>query len=278
MLNTTVDLWIVNMTSINRRYYTADLNFDSVGGWNKKGRLTTHFLNGLSALFPPGERFFIDAVMHFREDLKSNPELLADALGFVGQEVTHGRMHDQYDQALVMGGYPADTAEKITTVALQYLRKNLSPKMQLALTVAAEHYTATMANYLLDTGVVSKADPSYQWLWRAHAVEEIEHRSVSFDVYDYVYGNEYRTRMFAYFLTSVVLFPVFFVIQFLYALHDKRMPMLKPKEWLAFGKVIAGLAAHIGPELVEFLRPDYHPTQMKVSDKFESVKASLNFA
>jgi len=145
--------------------------------------------------------------------------------------------------------------------------------MQLALTLAAEHYTATMANYLLESGWITKSEPSYAWLWRVHAVEEIEHRAVTFDVYEYI--GDYKTRMIAYFLASLI---VFMSVQILYIMKDKSASIIDTAEWIEFGKFIGSLMISIGPELIKFVHPFYHPDLMNVTDKFDPTRKMLGFS
>ena len=68
---------------------------------------------------------------------------------------------------------------------VRWSEENLSPLARLAATVALEHLTAILAAALLDgrSGSLAGADPRVAELWRWHAVEETEHKSVAFDVY-----------------------------------------------------------------------------------------------
>lgn len=69
--------------------------------------------------------------------------------------------------------------------------RTLSQRRQLAATVALEHFTAMMAGYMLEyPNIMFKGlseNMKNLWLW--HAVEEIEHKHVAFDVYQQVFAN-----------------------------------------------------------------------------------------
>ena len=68
---------------------------------------------------------------------------------------------------------------------------------QLAITAALEHYTATLAEVLLGDPEASAKfyDDEVRNLFMWHAVEESEHKSVAFDVYQSVSGNQIRRRV-----------------------------------------------------------------------------------
>ena len=52
----------------------------------------SHVLATLSSTFPEGEKFFVRSVAAARGDI-TDPQLLADVDGFIGQEEMHGREH-----------------------------------------------------------------------------------------------------------------------------------------------------------------------------------------
>jgi len=71
--------------------------------WHAQGSHVTHFFNALSLLFPAGERFFMDSVRHYRDDI-DDPVLKKQVLGFIGQEAMHTREHVEYNDLLQQAG------------------------------------------------------------------------------------------------------------------------------------------------------------------------------
>ena len=66
-----------------------------------------------------------------------------------------------------------------------------------------EHFTALLAEQLLDDEhFVRQADPEMIKIWQWHALEELEHKSVAYDVYELI-GNS-RTERVAAALASMV--------------------------------------------------------------------------
>lgn len=163
--------------------------------WLDDDPFLTAVFNGMSITFPAGEKFFIDSVRHFRDDI-TDPVLQAHIRGFCGQEGFHTREHQRYNEALCKArGYDLAVLERRLTRPLDMARKHLQPIEHLAITVAIEHFTAVLADLMLQPGsALDKAEPSMRALWRWHAAEEMEHKSVAFDVYRAVGGTEAMRR------------------------------------------------------------------------------------
>ena len=60
--------------------------------WHSGDAFKTHLFDAMSVLFPDGERFFIDSVRHFRDQIE-DPVLKEQIRGFIGQEGHHSREH-----------------------------------------------------------------------------------------------------------------------------------------------------------------------------------------
>jgi predicted metal-dependent hydrolase len=154
--------------------------------WHPAGRHVSLYFHAMSVFFPEGEKFFIRSVRHF-EDRIHDPKLNEEVRAFIGQEAKHGREHRDYNRVLVQAGYPADRLEQGVINRLKLAVKFLPPYHQLAMTIALEHFTAIMANVLLDDKrTLAGADSRLSALWHWHAIEETEHKAVAFDVYQAV--------------------------------------------------------------------------------------------
>ncbi|TDD64871.1 metal-dependent hydrolase [Actinomadura darangshiensis] len=170
-----------------------------------KGSLRRHYVDGdlvmshivalLSATFPPGEDFFVRSVRHYSDRIK-DPDLAEQVRGFIGQEVVHGREHDNLNRTLRKMGYPTHRISALVERDLRLADRLLPPIVRLGYTAALEHYTATIAECLL-TDPRAQAllgDTSVRSILLWHALEESEHKAVAFDVYRHVGGGE-RTRI-----------------------------------------------------------------------------------
>lgn len=172
--------------------------------WFYGNRFITHSANALNILFPAGERFFVRSVKHYLPQI-TDPLLRKRVRGFFGQEGSHGHEHEQIFDMLESQGFEVrpwlDWYEKI---AYGVLEKTMPPHINLSVTVALEHFTASMAEVALTTEFLDNAPPEMRQLLRWHAAEEIEHKSVAFDVLKQV-DPRYWVRMLGMVLGGAAL-------------------------------------------------------------------------
>jgi predicted metal-dependent hydrolase len=174
--------------------------------WFKNDLFLSLFTDALSLLLPEGERFFIEAVHDLREQA-SDPELEQRIAGFVAQEGTHAKAHRDFNAMLKDHGLTGVPRREAEVRAILWLARRLfDARGRLAATCALEHFTS-----LLATMVLSEDDPRpRQWmhesirpLWVWHSLEELEHKSVAYDLFEAA-GGTYQERVSIMLLTSVV--------------------------------------------------------------------------
>lgn len=140
----------------------------------------------LSGTFPPGEAEFIESVRLYRNKI-DDQQLKEQIRGFIGQEGHHSHQHGRANQVLKELGWDAPWVEKRLAEDIKKRNKNSrlgSDKFRLALTAGLEHLTAIMSEYMLThPEVLDELDPTVRELIFWHAVEEIEHKAVAFDVF-----------------------------------------------------------------------------------------------
>src|SRR5690606_14611718 len=134
--------------SIVVRRFEVDLDQPTEKYWYRGEPAITAFAYALSAVFPEGERFFIDAVRAFRDRI-DDPALAAEVRAFIGQEAQHGQVHERYNARAERQGFRTSVLAKLSKGRLDRLRRLLPPEDQLAITCALEHFTAMMAEQLL---------------------------------------------------------------------------------------------------------------------------------
>jgi len=129
-----------NSITVRRMNFAIDKDMEKY--WFGGNPLISTFFYALSGTFPDGERFFIDTVRHYRNNVK-DPKLQQEIRAFIGQEAHHGKAHEDFNNALEAKGFPVNTVAAKAKALLDLARKRLKPQRQLAITVALEHVTAT---------------------------------------------------------------------------------------------------------------------------------------
>ena len=250
------------MTPIRRDLHFK-LNPGSVRNWHAQGPYVTQFINAMSLTFPEGERYFIHTVRHYRDQI-ADPELQEAVTAFIGQEAMHGREHEQYNRLLTASGLPADQLEQHAAKFFKLLTRYLPPSAQLSVTIAQEHFTAIVAQLVLtDPRMIEGADQRLSALWRWHALEEIEHKAVAFDVYETIMGR--GPKAYGLRAGSMVLTTLGFLSLVLY--YQRRL--LRADKSLSRGEGLARFARFMfrTPALIprlalpwlSYFRPGFHP-------------------
>jgi hypothetical protein len=163
-----------------------DIRFDvsdaKTGHWLSGDPVGTAVFNALSLTFPDGERLFMDAVRHYRPQLKG--KLLDDVRGFIAQEAIHSREHHALNQLIDRERYAAAAEIEAEIRQRTTFARTRGPMAMLVSTIALEHFTAMMAEmHMAHQDLFDGASPEIEKLWRWHAMEETEHKAVAYDVF-----------------------------------------------------------------------------------------------
>ncbi|WP_236245287.1 metal-dependent hydrolase [Streptomyces sp. CC210A] len=173
--------------------------------WVPDDPFTTHTINVLHLLLPAGERWFVhvyrQVLPHIRDD-----RLREDVIGFIGQEAVHSQAHDDVLPRLrELGLDPTPYTAQVDWFFEKLLGDRTLPPgrprrwwlmERVALIAAIEHYTAFLGDWVLNAEELDRrgADPVMLDLLRWHGAEEVEHRSVAFDLFQHLDGG-YRRRV-----------------------------------------------------------------------------------
>jgi len=224
--------------------------------WFAGNPVLTHIENTFSMLIPPGERFFIRSVRHF-EDRASDPEMRRLIRAFVQQEGLHSRAHNEFNASLDRFGIDAEREHAEADKAIARLEKRLSPRMRLGATVFLEHLTATGAHTLFaEPWVAERMHPEMARFWRWHAVEELEHKAVAFDLFRAI-GGGYLLRVFSA-IAAVVLLALPFDRMVRRMVKQAGQPITPEmrKEARDLNRKIAGAQLRM---LAKYFKPSFHP-------------------
>jgi predicted metal-dependent hydrolase len=218
----------------------------------------------MSFVFPEGERMFVRSVKWYSSEVR-DPLLREQVGAFIGQEMHHGKTHEDMNQWLKT---LSPAAAKLSVFLCDSIkrssqrRQKSSPMMLLAETVALEHLTSALAaSVLARPQLIQKMHPQLRPIVVWHSIEEIEHKTVAFDVYKAVGGGYFR-RILALAFAGTVL-PLLFTFGMLALLYEDRASLT----WRSFREFLVaifgpdGLIAGILPTYFAGFHPSFHPSQ-----------------
>jgi predicted metal-dependent hydrolase len=240
--------------------------------WFDDNPLLTATLSALAVAFPPGERYFIASVRHFLPQV-DDPELLAQVRGFVGQEANHTKEHVAFNKFLDGRGFPASAMEKWVSGRIAKLQKRSTPEANLARTAALEHFTAILASVLLENpDILERMSPEVARLWAWHAIEEVEHRSVAFDVYKQTVDDEALRLRVMRATTALFLSANFVRTLMLLRVSGRLWDVRSALKGLNLLWGEAGLFRQVVPLYLEYFRKDFHPSQLDSRASLDAAK------
>jgi len=227
--------------------------------------LISTFFYSLSAMFPEGERFFIHSVRHYQKSV-TDPKILADIRGFIGQEAHHGRCHEELNDAIEKLGIPMTMVSDNMTARVEMLKNRFGPARQLALTVAMEHFTASLAEFILENPeVLDQAPETFRQMMLWHSVEEIEHKAVAFDLFRQQVNDEWmRRRVMVIAMLSLFTRIAIFQVRILW--KTKHLPSIS--EWLGAARFFWGKKGILRANALgvkKFFQRDFHPNDIDQS-------------
>jgi predicted metal-dependent hydrolase len=238
--------------------------------WADGNAVASHIFNALNLTFPEGERFFIRAVNDCVAEIE-DPALAQQARAFAGQEAVHGREHERYFDVLRAQGYRIDRFVRRFGRFIALMNR-MPRSLRLAMTAGAEHYTATLGHFAISNPETRKFHPTMQALIVWHAVEEVEHKAVAYDVMQAA-GISYFTRILGYGLATFTLLG--------WAAIGCRMLVRQDGITRSEAKLLRQqLEAKVDPALIEhtrrqlraYFRRDFHPNDV---DDYDLAHARL---
>ncbi|MDH5654673.1 MAG: alpha/beta fold hydrolase [Spirochaetia bacterium] len=236
-----------------------NLKYARISNWNGNNVFISHFYNSMSLMFPEGEKFFIDGVNNYKGNIK-DIEHLKQINNFIKQEAWHTRVHASYNSLLEKKGHNLEDLEQFVKTAVRGFNQK-HPLMRLALVVAFEHFTAILADVLLKhrDKLLVNSDPEFSKLWLWHAAEELEHKSVAYDLYLEVGGGYFR-RVYAMLRATYQFF--YNSISSLRLILKNDHEKMNPGDFtngLKYLFIYPALITRIIPAYLVFFLPGFHP-------------------
>jgi uncharacterized protein len=252
----------VTTAALQVRRPSLEIGPDVPRHWYAGDPFATHYLDALSSVFPDGEAFFVRSVLRYRDRIEE-PELQQAIRGFAGQEGQHSHQHDLHLALLDAHGYGALGRMNRAGDTIMRLTNRHLPRFSLASTAALEHLTALLARRILerDSEFTKPMDPRMGPLWRWHALEEAEHKTVAFDVLQRV-APSYPLRAFALVVNTLGMFAEMLVRTGYMLWRDGELRGSTVRRGWSFLFGHAGLLCGHGRDFRAWFRRDFHPSQI----------------
>lgn len=256
----------INRSAIQPRRMDFDFDADIPLYWFANDQFKTLLFTTLSCTFPEGERFFVRSVRQFQKQIKST--LLREQVrGFIGQEAHHGMEHDAFNAFMESKGVPTSKVDAFVREGLAWVEKRYSPARQLAKTAALEHFTAMLAELVLDhDDFLEGMDRRMLPLWLWHAIEESEHKAVAFDVFAEQVGNYWmRSGEMAVTTVEFIGYTIFHYFQLRAGMDDNT-------DWKSVGNGVRWLVGRRGwlrrlrGSYLAYYMPGFHPSKRDSSE------------
>ena len=233
----------------------------------------SHLLTALSSTFPIGEQFFVHSVRNVRDKV-TDEKLQAQIAAFIGQEAMHSKAHAEFNDAWRRDDYNLDNFQAWLGRQDKFI-KSAHPKLQLAVTAAFEHFTALLGGYILrHPEVLNTLDDDAIKLWVWHAIEEIEHRAVAFDVYQTLYKDDKVRRRVMRNVTTGFASLTFYSATRLF-MQDWRKSVPKIPQNIFGMYLISKMLISLIPEYLSYFKADFHPDEIDYSETVAYWKSKL---
>ncbi|MCU7821796.1 metal-dependent hydrolase [Kitasatospora sp. DSM 101779] len=243
--------------------------------WIPDEPFATHTINVLHLLLPEGERWFV-RVFSDALPMITDEQLREEVLGFIGQEAIHAEAHQEVlDHLLGQGLDPRPYLRQIGWLFHRVLgdkpgltgrrrRENIIERV--AFVAAIEHFTAFLGNWALNSPGLDRAqaDPTMLDLLRWHGAEEVEHRSVAYDLLVHL-DPGYLRRMRGMLVSGPLLVHLWVRgVRFLLAADPELRGRIRPTWREAQVQARRGLLPDpraMARSAARYFKPGYHPTQ-----------------
>jgi predicted metal-dependent hydrolase len=166
--------------------------------WAMNDPAASYFTLGLSLYLPYLEPYIIKALRRGANDVQD--DAIMDSLDkFCRQEAQHYKQHERFNELIHSRDYPGlEAIESRVKQDFERFLAEKSLKFNVGFVEGFESYTTQGAAASLNSGVFNRKDVDQKFadLFRWHLTEEIEHRTVAFDVWEHLYGDyAYRVKM-----------------------------------------------------------------------------------
>ena len=249
---------LASMTVRRMRFdYPASLK----AWWNPARPEFSQIVNAASLAMPFLEPYLIETMRKAKEKIY-DPKLLAEVDLYIGQESTHFRQHQQFNKRLADLGYRCvPEMEKQLKTDYEALATTRSFTFNVAYAEGFEAMALTIGHMLVEerAHLFANADPAVSSLILWHFVEEIEHKSATYDVFKHLDGR-YAWRIYGLLYATIHIMAR--------TRQGYRALLIEDGKWftlasrMALYAVLLRIFAKLLPRILRILKPSYNPREV----------------
>ena len=239
------------------RKITFEYSDDMDPAWNRRFPEFAFAANSVSLLMPYAEPYFVKSVRSALPQLDSS--VTARTEDYLRQELQHHVQHRRLND-VIGARYPRIIRiEGWMRRTYGWLSRTRSQRFNLAFAAGSETIAYALARWAeAHLGeFFDGADPVAATLFLWHLAEEVEHKTVAFDVYEQIDGS--KLRYSAAMVLSFCLLAWFTIIStctMLFAEHR----LFRPVTWFRLVKWSMSLSFEILPDMLVSAMPGHHPS------------------
>jgi predicted metal-dependent hydrolase len=225
--------------------------------WNRRFPEFALAANSVSLIMPYAEPYFVKSVRSVLPQLDAR--LAARTEDYLKQELQHHVQHRRFN-AVIATHYPRIVRiEGWMRRTYGWLSRTRSQRFNLAFAAGSETIAYAIARWS-ETHLgefFEGADPIAATLFLWHLAEEVEHKTVAYDVYEQVDGS--RLRYGAAITLSFVILAWFTIISTFSMLRSEHRAH-RPLTWFRLIKWSMSLSFEILPDMLVSAMPSHHPS------------------
>ena len=225
--------------------------------WNHRFPEFAYGANSVSLLMPFAEPYFVKSVRAALPQLDESVRPRVE--DFLRQELEHNVQHRRFNHLLTTRYPRLVWLERRIRATYAWFGRTRSLRYNLAFAAGSETIAYALARWSEDHlgEFFDDADPVAANLYLWHLAEEVEHKTVAFDVYAEVDGS--RLRYLLAMLTSFSLLALFCTVAVLTMMAADRR-IWHPRSWFRLLRWSVSLAFEVLPDMAVSALPSHHPS------------------
>ena len=260
-----------------------EFDFSGVSKYWLKDPFTSQFMNALSIVVPHSERTVIDIVRKYADNI-TDPKLIRDMDALIRQEGRHALMHLRCNDLLAKCGYPAIRPfERFHKFFVRLLRRFSPTAWELAIPAAFEHFTSAISRDFIVNQAFWVGDQSdgasnaatnvaidfTNW----HALEELEHQAVCFDVFAALEKRTWLLTLSLFFIWMPATLVSVYGLQLYFLLRDGIL--FKGKNWWLYLKFVFQTLPMLTRGALKYIDKGFRPWNQKDVQIYQSQKNKI---